>query len=141
MDVVEMLFQLAVVMLGYLLGAGSLLLLLWLLGLPLAPARAAALVLVLPLVTVLFAEGLTGLWQRTPGTLGLGGLWAVFPLLIAGALAVAAAAASQRLLPAFDPGLPRSGSGLTGWLLVAIACSLVALALWRWWPEPRARLF
>lgn len=141
MDVVETLFQLAVVTLGYLLGAGGLLLLLWLLGLPLAPARAAALVLALPLATVLIAEGFTGLWLHTPGSLGFGRLWVVFPLLVAGGLAVAAAVAAQRLLPPFDPGLARLEPGLTAWLLVAAACSLAALALWRWWPEPRPRLF
>ena len=29
----------------------------------------------------------------------------------------------------------------TGWVVVAVTCSLISLALWRWWPEPRARLF
>lgn len=134
-------FQLAVMALGYLLGAGAAFLLLRLGGLALRLDAAALYVLSLPLAVTLLSEGFTRLWRHTPGAFGLGGLTAFVPLLIAGAGALVLLAAGQRVLAPFDASLPRGAESLTAWVGLAVFCSLAALGLWRFWPEPTARLW
>lgn len=96
-----------------------------------------------PLVACLVAELATGLWEDTPGALGTGGLVVVLPMLVAGLLA----AVLQTALTAWAPpppgpgGARAGGAALTLWLGATLALTAAGLALWRWWPEPRARLF
>jgi len=142
LDLFEMAGQLAIIALGYAIGGGVVVLLLKLIGFPLGLNHATLLILTLPLFATLLLETFTGLWRHTPGTLGFGGLVVFVPMLIAGAAIVIAAAVAQRLLIPFDPTLPRdSGGDISGWLLVAFICTGFSLALWRYWPEPMARLW
>ena len=133
--------QALILALGYGIGAGVLIGLLRLFGLPFPFTQTAAFVLTLPLVATLVAEAFTGLWQHTPGTMGLGGLTAFVPMLVAGALVVAVTFAAQAFLAPFDPSLPRHAPTLTAWVAIAAGLTLATLALWRFWPEPTARLF
>lgn len=137
----ELLFQLLILLVGYALGAAAVLLGARLVGIGVAMSHAALLVLALPLVSTLLAEGFTSLWGRTPGSLGLGGLTAFMPLFVAAALISVAVTVAQQVMAPFDPHLPRSSASLTSWLGLAVACSILALGLWRYWPEPRARLW
>ena len=134
-------FQLFVMCLGYAIGAAAVALVFKVAGIPLAANRAALLVLVLPLMSTCVAEAFTQLWRRTPGTLGLGGLVVFLPMLIAGAVSLAVAFGAQRFVEPFHPVWSRNSATLTTWVVLAVLCSLVALGLWRFWPEPRARLF
>jgi len=138
---VEIAGQLLVLVLGYALGAAVVVGGARLLGLAPAPDAATWMVLVMPLATVCVAEGFSGLWRCTPGSLGLGGLVAFVPMLVGAVVIAIVALAAQRLLPAHDASIARDSSSLTSWTAVACACAAVAVALWRWWPEPRARLW
>jgi hypothetical protein len=138
---IDLAIQLGVVALGYLLGAAAAFLLLRLAGAGLQLDRAALYLLTLPLAVTLLSEAFTGLWRHTPGSLGLGGLTVFLPMLIAGAAALTLACAAQKLLAPLDPALPRGEGALTAWVAVALASSLLALGLWRFWPEPTARLW
>jgi hypothetical protein len=138
---VEFLFQLFVLFLGYLVGAAAVLFGARLIGLSFQANNAALLVLALPILSALVAEAFTGLWLHTPGTLGLGGLTAFMPMLTAAVVISLALLLAQRFLPAFDPEFPRDSGGVASWTGLALAGSALALALWRYWPEPRARLF
>lgn len=132
---------LALMSLAYGLGAGATAGMLKLSGHPLDASAATWVVLVPPLVVAALAEALTQLWQRTPGTLGTGSLVVVLPMAVAGVAAVAIAATTQALAPAFDPSLPRGNAGLDPRLAAALLATLVALALWRFWPVPTPRLW
>lgn len=136
----ELFFQLLIIAVGYAFGMISIVLLKFA-GLAFTFNSAAMLVLLLPLISALMAEGSTKLWLTTPGTLGLGGLVAFMPMLVAGLASAVAAIVAQRFMVPLDPDSARSSDGLTGWLVLAIACTVVTLALWRYWPEPRARLW
>lgn len=138
---IEVGFQLAVMALGYLLGAGAAFLLLRFGGLAPRLDAAALYVLSLPLATTLLSEGFTRLWRHTPGAFGLGGLTAFLPLLVTGAATLALLPVAQRLLAPFDATLPRDAESLSAWIGLAVLCSLLALGLWRFWPEPTARLW
>jgi hypothetical protein len=141
-DLVDLIIQLSVIVLGYMIGGGLLVVILRLVGFPLGFSHATLIVLILPLVTTLLIEIFTGLWQRTPGSLGFGGLVVFYPMLIAGAAIVVAAAGAQRLMIPFDPSFPRdSGGNVSGWLLLAFICSGFSLLLWRFWPAPTPRLW
>lgn len=138
---IEVAFQLFIIGLGYALGAGAALLAARLAGAPLEAGGAGWLVLLVPAAAALVAEATTGLWLRTPGTMGLGGLVAFVPLLLAGLAAALAALVAQHAI-----GLPDAAAGLragrlTAWMAVAVGVAVVALLLWRYWPEPRARLW
>jgi hypothetical protein len=138
----DLIIQLSVIAFGYLIGGGLLVLILRLAGFPLGFNHATLLVLTLPLIATVLLEMFTGLWQRTPGSLGFGGLVVFYPMLIAGAVIVVAAAGAQRLMIPFDPGFPReSGGNLGGWLLLAFICTGFSAALWRYWPAPTPRLW
>ena len=138
----DLIIQLSVIALGYVIGGFLLFVILRLVGFPLGFSHATLLVLVLPLVTTLLIEMFTGLWQRTPGSLGFGGLIVFYPMLIAGAAIVVAAAGAQRLMIPFDPSFPRdSGGNVSGWLVLAFICSGFSLLLWRYWPAPTPRLW
>lgn len=136
----ELLFQLLIMAVGYALGMIAIGVV-KIAGVAFTFNTSALMVLVFPIVSALMAEGLTKLWLTTPGTLGLGGLVAFMPMLIAGLTSAFAAIVAQRLMLPLDPDSARSSESLTGWLLLAIACTVVTLALWRYWPEPRARLW
>ena len=136
----ELFFQLVIMAVGYAVGMVPIVLLKFA-GLAFTFNSAAMLVLLLPLMSALLAEGLTKLWDTTPGTLGLGGLVAFMPMLVAGLVSAFAAVIAQKYLAPLDPYSPRSSENMTGWLVVAIACTIMTLALWRFWPEPRARLW
>lgn len=138
----DLLIQLLVLSAGYVIGAAAACMAARLAGLAPGPHPAVWLVLSLPLACVLLAEGFTGLWQGTPGTLGLGGLTAFAPMLLASALVCLAAVAAQELVGPFDAQFPRgTGRLVTVWIALAVACSILALGLWRYWPAPRARLW
>ncbi len=142
LDFIETAFQLAVIALGYAIGCGAVMVMLRLFGLPFALNHATMLILTLPLVSTVVAEWFTGLWLHTPGALGFGGLVVFIPMLVAGAATALAALGAQRLMIPYDARLPRdSGGDLSGWLLTAFICSGLSLALWRYWPEPTARLW
>lgn len=141
MEAVNVAIQLVVLVAGYALGAGAVLLGLRLAGLGPGPGAATLLVLLLPLLNVLAAEALVRLWTHTPGTLGLGGLAAFQPMLVAGLAIAALARAAPLALAPFSPFLPRGEAPIGGWLALALLCSGLALALWRYWPAPAARLF
>ncbi|MBZ0215110.1 MAG: hypothetical protein K8F25_01030 [Fimbriimonadaceae bacterium] len=104
-------------------------------------SNASLLVLLLPLVCVNVIEAFTHLWLRTAGTLGLGGLVVFVPMLIAGALVGSGLLIAFRVIEPFDPSLPRYSESLTAWVVLALICAAITIALWRYWPEPRARLF
>lgn len=136
----ELLFQLVTMTVGYAVGMIAIGVV-KLAGMAFTFNSAAMLVLLLPLMSALMAEGFTKLWLSTPGTLGLGGLVAFMPMLIAGLTSALAAIVAQRFMLPLDPHSGRGSESLTGWLVLAIACTVVTLALWRIWPEPRARLW
>ena len=137
----EQSFQLGVLGTGYVLGAAWVLFILRFVGYPLAVNPATLFVLALPLVSAGLAEAFVRLWLHTPGAVGLGGLTVFVPMLVAGAVSLIAAFGGQQVLAPFDPTAPRNSQSLTAWVGLAVTCSLFALALWRFWPAPRARLF
>lgn len=136
----ELLFQLLIMAVGYALGM-IVIGVAKIAGVAFTFNSAALMVLVFPIVSALMAEGFAKLWLTTPGTLGLGGLVVFMPMLIAGLTSALAAIVAQRLMVPLDPHSGRGSESLTGWLVLAIACTVVTLALWRFWPEPRARLW
>jgi hypothetical protein len=105
-------------------------------GLPLILAGA-------PLLLCLAFEWSTGLWDHTPGTLGFGSLNVALPMLLSGAAAAFAFLLLRGFGPAFAGGFDRDTSGamITFWGLATIGLMAVSLALWRFWPEPTAKLF
>jgi hypothetical protein len=96
-----------------------------------------------PLLLCLAFEWATGLWDHTPGTLGFGSLAVALPMLLSGATAALAFLLLRGFGPAFAEDFGRDGSGamITLWGLATIGLAAVSLALWRFWPEPTARLF
>lgn len=141
MEAVNVGIQLGVLAAGYLIGAAAIGLGFRLAGTGQVLAAAPLMVTILPLAVVLLAEAFTRLWTHTPGTLGTGGLFAFVPMLVAGSAIALLAQAALFVLEPFDPFLPRDDPRLTAWLGLAAACSLLALALWRFWPEPVPKLF
>jgi hypothetical protein len=133
--VTETAFVLGSMTVAYGLGAGAVVSTLGLAGWPVAPRGAVWLVLLAPPIAAMLAEATTGKWAHTPGTLGLGSLWVVFPLLCAGLASGALAATARHLLPR------RPARAPAAWAGVALVCSLVALGLWQYWPAPQARLW
>ena len=136
----ELLFQLLIMAVGYALGM-IVIGVVKIAGVAFIFNNSTLMVLVFPIVSALMAEGFTKLWLTTPGTLGLGGLVAFMPMLIAGLTSALAAIVAQRFMVPLDPHSGRGSESLTGWLVLAITCTVVTLALWRFWPEPRARLW
>jgi hypothetical protein len=136
----ELLFLLAILAVAYVLGAGAAILALRLGGVSLLN-HAALLVLGMPLACALIAEATTKFWRHTPGTLGFGGLTVVVPMFIAGVGVVVVIFFARMLFEPFDASMSRDSGNVTPWVVVALLCSVLALALWRYWPEPRARLF
>ena len=96
-----------------------------------------------PILLCLLFEWVTGLWQHTPGSVGLGPLSVVSPMLLAGA----GVAAVFLLLRGFGPVLPAGftreqfGGAITLWGVATLAAAAASLALWRFWPAPPPRLF
>jgi hypothetical protein len=119
----------------------------WTIGF-LVPARPVpdGLALVLagaPLLLCLMFEWSTGLWERTPGTLGLGSLSVALPMLLAGASAAIVFLLLRWLGPELTPDFTRNqlGAAITLWGAATLGVASLSLALWRFWPEPVARLF
>lgn len=108
-----------------------------LVGVGFVGGAATLLVLAMPLASVLLVEGTTRLWRHTPGSLGLGGLTLLGPMLIAGVASAIVARCLHAFASPFDSSSPREGPALD----LRLAGALGALALWRFWPEPRARLW
>ncbi len=107
------------------------------------PEGLPLLLLGVPILLCLLFEGATGLWQHTPGSVGLGPLSVVMPMLLAGA----GVAAIFLLLRGFGPVLPAGftreqlGPVITLWGAATLAAAAMSLALWRFWPAPAPRLF
>jgi len=111
-------------------------------GAPLGVHAHAWLVFAGPVALCALAEVATRLWDRTPGTLGLGSLTVVLPMLLLGAACAAAHLTLASLAPVPDVHDPRDAPAvLTAWTATAFALSGVGLALWRFWPAPTPRLF
>ncbi len=136
----ELLLQLLIIAAGYFSGT-AIIPVLKLAGIAFTASHAVILVLVLPIICTFAAEGLTMLWLHTPGTLGLGGLTVFIPMLVGGLINAVAAVAAQKLLLPFDPASARDSESLTGWLALAIVCSIINLGLWRFWPAPPPKLW
>lgn len=136
----ELLFQLLILALGYFSGI-AIIPVLKLAGITFTASHEAILVLALPILCTLVAEGLTMLWLHTPGSLGLGGLTAFLPMLLAGFINAVTATAAQKVLPPFDPNSARDSAALTAWLALAMVCSVISLGLWRFWPAPPPKLW
>lgn len=136
-----MLFQLAIISAGYILGV-AILLLLKLFGVIFAFGNSLVLVLALPLISVCLAEALTLFWTKTPGSMGLGGLIVFLPMVIAGVINAVAAVLAQKWMSPFDlSNGVRNFENLTGWLVLSVLCCVITLSLWRFWPAPTARLW
>lgn len=141
-DVVEWAWQSAIIILGYAGGAATGTLLLRLVRFPLRADSPTLLILILPLLSTLVLEFVTGRWMNTPGSLGLGGLVVFLPMLIAGGTIVLVAFAAQQAWGSVVTRCSRDGQAhRIGRLATAGACSVFSVALWRYWPEPVARLF
>jgi hypothetical protein len=119
----------------------------WTIGF-LTPVRPApeGLALVLaggPLLLCLLFEWAAGLWQHTPGSMGLGALNVAMPMLLAGAAAAGIFLLLRGAGPALTAGYTRDelGAAVTLWGVATLGVSCVTLALWRFWPAPAARLF
>jgi hypothetical protein len=104
-------------------------------------AGAAALVLGLPLAATLLAEAVTGQWQDTPGAVGTGPLVVAGPMAVSGLGAMAVLLAVRLGLPPLRLGGEAPAGNLSAWLGVALGVATAAVALWHFWPAPRARLF
>lgn len=137
----ETLFILLLMTITYLLGAGAIVGAGKLAGLPLPPGSMMLLVFGMPIAASWLAEFTTGLWRHTPGTLGLGALTVALPMALAGTLTAAAALGLQHWGQPVDTLTPRDSSALSAWVALALFATTITLALWRYWPEPRARLW
>jgi hypothetical protein len=105
-------------------------------GLPLILAAA-------PLLLCLAFEWATGLWDHTPGTLGFGSLNVALPMLLSGAGVALTFLLLRSFGLAWAGGFDREalGPAITLWGVATIGLAALSLALWRFWPEPTARLF
>lgn len=113
---------------------------------PFAPPAAAgappAYLLFLPPLLVGFVfELATGLWERTPGSLGLGPLDVAKPMALAGLATASAHLVLRALAPLPTDLSARETGALAVWAAASLALIALALALWRYWPPPMARLF
>ncbi len=134
----DFLLQLAILLVGYAIGAGCIALMLKAVGL-FTLHHASMLVLVLPLVTVLTLEGFTRFWMTTPGYFA--GFTAFMPMLAAGAFSAVAAAVAQLIFAPFHPHYARLEGDVSGWVGAAIVSAIVCALLWRYWPASPGRLF
>jgi hypothetical protein len=137
----ETFFLLALMMLAHLLGAGVAMGGGKFLGFSPPPGSMALLVLGMPLAAAWLAEFTTGLWRHTPGTLGLGSLTVALPMAVSGLFTAAVAIGLCRRLNSASILFSRDSPALTAWVTLALAATMLTLALWRYWPEPRARLW
>jgi len=94
-----------------------------------------------PLLVCAVFEFATGLWEKTPGSLGLGPLDVVKPMAIAGLATAAAYVALRAVVPIPSEFSLRETGALAIWAAASVALIALALALWRFWPPPMARLF
>lgn len=136
-----MLFQLVIIMAGYVVGI-AMILVLKLVGITFIFSKAVMLILILPLVSVCITEAFTLLWSNTPGSVGLGGLFVFIPMIIAGFLSGTVAFVAQKwMLPLELGSSVRKSENLTIWLVLLISCCVITLSLWRFWPAPTAKLW
>jgi hypothetical protein len=139
--VIDRLLVLLTMLVGYSVGYAVL----RLVAVPIAPPAAAGappayLLFLPPLLVGFLFEHATGLWEGTPGSLGLGPLDVAKPMAVAG-LATALAHLALRALVPLPADLPARATGaLAIWAAGAVVLIALALALWRYWPPPMARL-
>ncbi|MEQ9519392.1 MAG: hypothetical protein RLN89_08125 [Parvibaculum sp.] len=139
--IVELGFQLILMTSAYAIGVGIAFLLLKLVNMPFSHNYAGYLVLVLPVVTCVLAEYFTELWMGTPGSMGLGGLNVVLPMLLSGIVIMFAASTMQQFVEPYTHHFARGDATLTPWLVLALTANVFSVALWRYWPEPTAKLW
>lgn len=89
-----MLFQLIIMITGYVFGL-SIVLLLKLLGFKFNYSNALWLIVIMPIICTCLAETLTSLWLNTPGSMGLGGYIVFIPMVIAGSMNIIVALIAQ----------------------------------------------
>jgi len=106
-----------------------------------AGAPPAYLLFLTPLLVCAVFEFATGLWEKTPGSLGLGPLDVVKPMAVAGLATAVAHLALRAALPLPADLSPRETGALAIWAAASVALIALALGLWRFWPPPMARLF
>lgn len=136
-----MLFQLIIMITGYLFGL-SIVLLLKLLGFKFSFSNALWLIVIMPIICTCLTETLTSLWSNTPGSMGLGAFIVFIPMVIAGSMNIIVALIAQSWMTPFDVSNDiRSTAFLTEWIIVSLFCTMVTIALWRYWPTPVARLW
>jgi hypothetical protein len=140
--VIDRLLVLLTMLVGYAVGYFAIRLAVAPFGLRAAAGAPPAYLLFLPpLVVCAVFEHATGLWERTPGSLGLGPLDVVKPMAVAGLATAAAYLALRAALPLPADLSPRETGALAVWAVASLALIALALALWRYWPPPMARLF
>jgi hypothetical protein len=96
-----------------------------------------------PLLCMAF-EWTSRFWDNTPGAVGTGSLTVVVPMLLAGLLAGAVFLGLRALGPAVERGYMGRGAVaplLAAWGWATVGLVAATFALYRYWPEPRARLF
>ncbi len=139
---IEVVALLVILTISYLLGVVGVVAPLKLAGVEVPLTNHTSLLIwVLPLISVNVIEYLTRLWSNTPGAAGLGSLTVVVPMFLAGLVAGVSLSVAQRLFEPFDHTLTRHSEELTSWVAVALACTVITVALWRYWPEPTPKLF
>lgn len=97
-----------------------------------------------PMLVCVAFEWTSQLWDKTPGGLGTGSFVVVVPMILAGLAAGAVFLGLRGFGPVLDSGYPgRSEIApvLAAWGWATVGLMAVAFALYRYWPEPRARLF
>jgi hypothetical protein len=97
-----------------------------------------------PPLVCMALEWVSQFWDNTPGAVGTGSLVVVAPMLLSGLLAGAVFLGLRVFGPAYESGyLGRDDIAplLAAWGWAAIGLVIVTFALYRYWPEPQARLF
>jgi hypothetical protein len=115
----------------------------------LVPVRAVplglSLVMILaPPLVCMALEWASQFWDNTPGAVGTGSLVVVAPMFLSGLVAGAVYLGLRVVGPAFEGGyLGRDAIAplLAAWGWATIGLVIVTFALYRYWPEPQARLF
>jgi len=115
----------------------------------LVPVRAVPLGLSLvmifaPPLICMALEWASQFWDNTPGAVGTGSLVVVLPMLLSGLVAGAVFLGLRVFGPAYESGyLGRDEIAplLAVWGWATVGLVIVTFALYRYWPEPQARLF
>ncbi len=115
----------------------------------LVPVRAVPLGLSLvmiftPPLVCMALEWASQFWDNTPGAVGTGSLVVVAPMFLSGLLAGAVFLGLRVFGPVVEDGYvgrAEIAPLLLAWGWAAIGLLIVTFALYRYWPEPQARLF